>query len=469
MKYKLLIIAGLFITLLSCNEDTQPQRLYAVSFALPSININTDTTQVTIKFSQPTNASGTLHLKLTDLQTTYGVHYQTMPESVNNDLFIDFEKGVNAVSFEFHRLLPPQDNQTQNVTFSIVANSINYTIMSNTSIVLNFNDTALIGNVLAPEVGGANQPNQVYVDLSTGQMTTVPRVSWDLGFYTGDDFRVILNSSVKMSAKSLATTDISLSAIADDTMLIGQGAGNASQVDAPSGNISQTAIAAITAEDSQNQVYLINLGSNPAQTQPSLGSVGADTGTHRGWKKIRILRASDNNYRLQYADLDQTNYQEVIIEKQPDYNFVFFSFTTQAQVMVEPQKQAWDLNFTTFTNTFAFGTSEIPYFYSDFILHNSRGGATAYSVSTDNYNYEAFSLSDVDYTLFATDQTTIGATWRSTSVTGPNGVPVSEFVVFTNLFYVIKDAQGNIYKLRMTQGVLENGERGHPKFVYQLL
>ena len=35
---------------------------------------------------------------------------------------------------------------------------------------------------LLPEVGGANEPNQVYVDLSSGKMTSIRIDAWDLAF-----------------------------------------------------------------------------------------------------------------------------------------------------------------------------------------------------------------------------------------------------------------------------------------------
>ena len=43
------------------------------------------------------------------------------------------------------------------------------------------------GGVFKPSVGGPNEPNQVFVDLSAKNETTVKRDSWDFGFYCGDD------------------------------------------------------------------------------------------------------------------------------------------------------------------------------------------------------------------------------------------------------------------------------------------
>ena len=49
-------------------------------------------------------------------------------------------------------------------------------------------ETPSVGAVVQPTVGGANQPNQVYLDLSSEEFTAVNRASWDFGFSTGSDF-----------------------------------------------------------------------------------------------------------------------------------------------------------------------------------------------------------------------------------------------------------------------------------------
>src|SRR5690606_21427202 len=59
------------------------------------------------------------------------------------------------------------------------------------------------GDVLEVEVGGPAQPYQVWVDLSSGEMTKTIRTDWDLGFYTGDEFAVILNSGAVMAATEI--------------------------------------------------------------------------------------------------------------------------------------------------------------------------------------------------------------------------------------------------------------------------
>jgi hypothetical protein len=137
-------------------------------------------------------------------------------------------------------------------------------------------------------------------------------------------------------------------------------------------------------------------------------------------------------------------------------------------VNVEPQKNQWDLNFTTFTNVLP-GATPTPYFFPDYIVTNLKGDAKAYQVLTSAFSYDSFTLANVDNTKFTLDQRNIGSNWRSTSATGADGNPVSQFVLRTDRFFVIKDPAGNVYKLKFTGGANEAGERGYPKFQYALL
>ena len=45
-------------------------------------------------------------------------------------------------------------------------------------------------NGLIGSESGSSAGNSVYLDLSTDKTTAVARASWDLGFYSGSDFRV---------------------------------------------------------------------------------------------------------------------------------------------------------------------------------------------------------------------------------------------------------------------------------------
>src|SRR5690606_16242218 len=150
---------------------------------------------------------------------------------------------------------------------------------------------------------------------------------------------------------------------------------------------------------------------------------------------------------------------EVIIDKDAAYNFSFFSFTANATVNVDPQNDKWDINITTFTNTANLGGGHlILCFSSDFVVNNSRGGSLVYSLSSVDSTYDSFTLANVDQSKFTEDQRGIGSLWRATSAPGPNGDPISQFVLKTDIFFVLKDPAGNLYKIKMTGGALPNLE-----------
>ena len=466
-KFFLFLLGFMLLAFTACNnEDDNNSTPVSVSFANPSQNLTDSATQVEVKFSAAAKSAGTVTLTLVTENVAYGTDFTTTPAAANNVVEVPFQAGASSATFTFNKLINAVEGETKNVVFTITAVSVNGNISGNTTTQLNFNETASLGTALEPQTGGATQPNQAYIDLSSTTLTTVPRVSWDLGFYGGDEFRIVLNSSLKMAAKALNTTNIDEIATADSSMNIGQGQGNLTYIDSPDGDIKATAIAAVSGNDEDNKVYLVNLGNGPSATQPATGSEGSAGGAHRGWKKIRILK-SGNDYKLQYADIAATTHKEVTISKNSAYNFTFFSFTTNAVADVEPQKNAWDINFTTFTNTVG-GTT--PYYFADFIVTNTKGGARSYEVLTSAVSYENFAFANIDNSKFDNeDQRNIGSNWRGTSVIGSDGIPVSAFALKTDRFYIIKDPAGNIYKLKMTGGASEAGERGYPTFQYALV
>lgn len=329
-----------------------------------------------------------------------------------------------------------------------------------------------VGAVLQPSVGGANQPNQVYFDLSTGKTETVNRAAWDFGFSTGSDFRVVINGSLKMAVKKLTTSDITLTQVSDANVAVGAGTNpsNNGYVDNPTGVLAGagagigTAIAEVSATDADNKVYLVNLGFAVSTTKPNVGSVSVD-GEARGWKKVRILR-NGNGYKIQYADLTSSTFTEKTIAKDADFNFSFFSLTKGNTVLVEPQKAKWDLNFTTFTNYLP-GATEVTYGYSDFIVSNMKGGTQAYQVLVaEGGSYADFTKAKVieaNFAVSAKDQRAIGSSWRSGG--GPGSLPS----IKTDRFYVVKDASGNYYKVKFLAMTNDAGERGYSTLEYSIL
>ena len=455
----------LVFLLLSCSNDDSldmPLEPFVVAFESLSANLSqiNEAQDISLVYSEAAIQTGSVTLLLDVTNAVYGVDFITSPPINSNNLIIPILPTEIETAFLFTKLNQALD-ETVEIRFSIV--SVDYpnaVIQGNTQFTIN--SSASLGRGFEPSVGGPNQPNQVYIDLSTESQTSIKRDSWDLGFYGGSDFRIGLNSSIYMAAAALESTDIDAVTQADvleiqDQVAVGTfDPANIIYIDNPDGDINKTAIAPISSNDLENKVYLLNLGYEVGTETPAPGSI-AIAGDTRGWKKIRILK-QDGAYLLQYADLNQSTHQEVLIEKDSNFNFSFFSFDTNSKLAVEPQLENWDVNFTVFTNVL---TGAGSYGFSDGVLHNRKGGVKAYSILTDEIAYDDFSIENINTSAFLLDQRTIGSSWRE--------VITQDKVLVDNIYYIIQDPNDNIYKLKFTALLSDSGERGFPEFKYKLV
>lgn len=455
----ILLAITLFIS--SCSDDDSLQSdPFVVAFETLSKNLQDIDNQeaIPLVYSETALQNGSVTIQITPTNAIYGQDFTTTPAAVNNTIELSITSGELQNEIVFNKISTTLDETTL-INFTVA--SINYdnaSVQGNTDFIIN--SSAALGGSIEPELGGPNEGNQVFVDLSSQSTTLAQRDSWDLGFYNGSEFRVTINSSIYMATKELTVTDIDAVTASDVASLQPQVAvgtfdpSNAAYVDSPNGNILETAIREISNNAVDNKVYLVNLGYEVGTSTPTTGSV-AVAGDQRGWKKIRILRNGDD-YVLQYANLEDTSHQEIIISKNTDFNFSYFSFNTNNLVQVEPQKEKWDIGFTVLTNILPGAGS---YGFSDFVIHNRKGAATSYQVDISDVAYDDFVMANVIDANLSEDQTTIGSTWRD----------VFSGTARSDRFYIIKDPNGNIYKLKFLALTNENGERGYPKFEYQLI
>lgn len=458
--YILLTLLGLYAC--SSDDNNLTSDPFVVAFEELSKNLGeiSGVENINIVYSEFAESDGSFTVSLETTNATYGTDFTTEPAMVDGKITLQINKGSNTNAIIFNKLNSDLDETTQ-LIFTV--SNINY---PNAEILgyktFTINSEAAAGGSLAPEVGGPNQQFQAYVDLSNKTALKVQRDAWDLAFFSKDGFRVGINGSIFMAAAQLNETNIDNINQADVEDLMPQVAvgtfdpDNEVYIDYPDGDINRTAINEINLDDAQNKVYLVNLGYEVGTENPANGSV-ALTGAARGWRKIRVLRNGDS-YVLQYANLNDTTHQEITINKTPTYNATFFSFNSNSVVNVEPEADKWDLNFTVFTNIIEDAGS---YGYSDGVLHNRKGGVTVYSVTTDQYLFEDFQQSNIIEDNFKLDQRAIGASWRD--------VMNSDKELIDTIFYIIKDSNNNVYKLKFTALLSENGARGYPEFKYELL
>lgn len=454
------LLSLLFIMLSCSQEESLAEESFVVAFEVPSINLleMSNEENIGLVYSKISAYTGAININFTANDLVYGVDFITIPEAFNNELELPITLETFNNAFILKRLSNNFDEDTEIVFNIIKINYLDSNIQGNSTLILN--SSASLGGSLKPEVGGPNQGNQVFIDLSTGNTTKVKRDSWNLGFYNGEQFRVTINGSIYMAVKALSETNIDAVSLADVRSLQSKVAvgtfnpSNVNYIDAPNGNILETAIDEISDNNTENPVYLVNLGYEIGTNTPTLGSVNI-AGELKGWRKIRILK-DGNSYILQYASLEDTSHQTITIDKNADFNFNHFSLHTNTLVDVEPDKDKWDIMFTVFTNIISGAGS---YGFSDFVTHNNKGNALAYRVDTSSFEYDKFELANVTTSNFSENQTTIGSTWRD----------VFNGATFNDRFYVIKDPNGIIYKLKFLALTNNNGERGYPEFEYKQL
>lgn len=324
-------------------------------------------------------------------------------------------------------------------------------------------------------MGGGTLPNAVFVDLSTNKTTAVKRDSWDFEFRASEtDFYVRLNNTMKMAAKKLDITDITQPVTIDENVKVDPGAG-AIYIDSPTGTpitrfgAKSRIIENIDADDSKNNVYLVNMGYNIATGEPQAGSVSL-TGSHRGWLKIRVLRRGAD-YLFQYsADLEGKEYKEFTVKKNSEQNYTFVSVLTNrgaeaSVVSVQPKSKEWDLQFSSLSNII--GATQT-YFFSDIVLNNQFEGGVVHidTVARDedftNYTKEkAIEKEKASSAYFAQQgfQFGIGSAWRNTM----------QRTINDQRLYLVKDAQGNYYILKFLSMMNDQSVRGNITFQYRLL
>ncbi len=463
---RLVLLAALIAAALSfvaCQEDPPlPDNVANFEAIELGFAADEDVVPVNINFSRPVTTGGSVVITMEPIGLTYGADFTTSPAASGNSISLPVAAGTSQVSFTVNKPADVLLDGDEAIVFTLTSVSDELVIGEKLQLNLSFAEILATQAIMNINGGGPSYPNKVFIDLSANRQTAVDRTNWDLGFYMGDDdFRVILNSSVTMMARGIDKTEMNTVTAADTlgfaaVMIVGANATPQALawIDDPTGDLSKTAIAAVSANAAENRVFIINRGASNPPSDPSAPIPS------RGWKKVRILR-NGNGYTLQHADIAATTFQEIQISKDNQFNFRYISFANGA-VPVEPRKDRWDIAWTGFTNATSLGAGLIPYYFQDIVLQSRNGVQTAELLTSAAGSYEAFGETNLGNVTWLTTQVGIGSKWRSGG--GPGSAPA----VRSDRFYVVRDADGNIYKLRFT-ALTQDGQRGRPQIEFALI
>ncbi|PZR37889.1 MAG: hypothetical protein DI538_11145 [Azospira oryzae] len=464
----LIVLSGLVI-LVSCKDDPElPENLTA--FESDQLGLASAETELAInlQLTREAEVEGTATILIEPTGLTYGTDFTTEPNATANSFAITIPAGATTASFKVKKTAGALFDGDEKIKFTISSLAPSLVVGTKKELTVTFAEIIAASGAFEINGGGALYPNKVFIDLSANRQTAIARTSWDLAFSSSaDEFRVILNSPNGMLARALDKTDLNAVTAADTVGFGAQLSLNAifsaittsplpewvktatAWMDSPTGDWSKTAIASVSTTLAENKVYIINRGTGVGSPSPALG-----------WKKIRVIR-NGSNYTLQHADIGATTFTEVQVAKNTEYRFQYVSFATGV-VSVEPAKTKWDIAWTGFTNTTPIdATNVVPYYFQDVILSNTAG-VQAVQVLTSTVSYEAFAEANITGLSFSTSQIAIGSAWRS------GGGPGTSPSIRADRFYVIKDIDGNYYKVKFT-ALTTNGERGKPQIAFALV
>lgn len=456
------MITGLFS---ACSDDDPELPANLLTFETSTVGLADDVAEISInlKTDRAISTATTVQIAFTANGVEYGEDFVTEPAASANSVSVTIPANATTASFTVVRTTTKFLIGTESVTFEInntgttglVAGETHAVTLSFSSIVSEGSQLTLQG--IAGAEAGSSAANSVFVNFRSNTQTPVLRASWDLGFYSGADFRVILNNTTSAGAKVTTATNLADIVAADTiglTLAVSQGAPAPEHFaffDGLDGSLSSTVIPAISATASDNKVIIINRGTG--------GGTPA-----RPWIKAKITRNTTGGYTIEYGAIQQTSgFTSVDIPKDAAYNFKYLSFNNGGTLVnVEPKKADWDITWSYSLYQTNFG-SMVPYNFSDIVSINKHGGIKVAEVLTSTVSYENYAESHISSAVFSSERYAIGTSWRTaTSDASPH--------VLADRFYVVQDALGNVYKLKFISfHPAEGGTRGKPVIDYELV
>lgn len=276
---------------------------------------------------------------------------------------------------------------------------------------------------------GAGYANQLWFDLSSGAIVSENvRTAWDLAFESAPaGWRVLLNGSRLMTVWPLGAVDISQP---HDTA----GLSAIRRVDAASLHPDSLAFGDWR---EANGVFIVDLGLAP-------------DGTHMGLRKLRIDDCSNDSYAVTHAMLDGSSVSTSIVSKDQQRSFTSWGFA-QGVLPVEPVMGSWDLCFTQFTHRFE-------EFSLDYLVNGVLSATTTRIARVTGRDFASITAADTLSFPLRSERNVIGYDWKVYSFT------TSSYSIVPGLAFIVKDADGYLYKMRFVEFYGPQGQTGCPLF-----
>lgn len=446
------------------DDDDLGYQTVSVSFAVSEVGMEGSSAEVGLKLSRAAKED----LKVTVAMTSTEVSVSDLvftPALEDGKLVVSIPTGATTASFQVAKAAGETPEGSMQFLIEAISSTGDYKIGTVNETKLSFSPIVSTGSEMQLEgkAGGSEGDadlkyrNIVYVDLSNNRQVQVYRKTWDLGFYCGDEFRVILNSAYKTLAAGSGKTDFAAVTLEDADAapsLLGSMMGDSFEknADDTSGDLAKTVFGEIAAD---GEVFFVASEDNKTTD-------GVEDRTL--WYKVKVSRG-EAGYKVEYGKVGDTSPKVAEIAKDPLYGFIGFSLASGEQVEAQPEAKKWDLSWSYAAAWSTMNSGPMLSFSQDVITINRHSGVAVATVmlgegETLAQKYQSYTLADAQAAEFEVDADIIGTTWRD-----PFGKKVK-----TDRFFVIRDCGGNYYKLQFLSFIEdEGGERGRPEIGYVLL
>jgi len=285
---------------------------------------------------------------------------------------------------------------------------------------------------------------QSYFDFETGEIvSSQPADLWALGFECSDSgWHILTNSGANWFIWNSGQTNIDASLSYPENELWA--------FDIQSTYPDSTAVGnwlTIVGEDKEytNNVYVLG--------RYHLGS-------YTDMRRIQFIEVSDSYYRL----IIKKNVvpDTIVIQKDKEKNFTYYSFETDEQLNLEPGKFNYDLMFGPYYDIVTEFNITQPYLVRGVLLNSTLTLGVLDSINA----YDAVTYAKLDTNILSSQRDVIGFQWKDVNVNTSTGSAV--YTVKPNYTYIVKTSDNNYYKLRFLSFNLE-GYSGHPRFEFKKL
>ncbi len=272
---------------------------------------------------------------------------------------------------------------------------------------------------------GAGYANDVYYSMENGEVHSVVRTNWDLGFYTNSySDCIITNDGNGIALYTYGNSDTTGWNTIDTTGLSGWRVLYNSLEDWEVGAFNQNAKGH---PDYGWGIY------NPATHNLVGDSIYIVKFSDGSAKKLWIQKkhSEQSTFYFKYADLDGANEVSEVVNctDYADKNFLYYSMQTQEVIDRDPASDTWDILFTKYMGI----SNDQPYILTGVVNNIGVKGNMFAPVDPDYTNWAASELESM--------KITVGADWKKYS---------GGYVIEDSTIFFVTDLQQNVNRLVFT-------------------